>query len=254
MNQISEIEIKDVKNLKYYAEKDKNEINNNNYLNKLNKIYNNYIKEIKNLLFDRENIELKINNLNNNIKNNIEKTKNELQKLKNKYDTYYIKCTDELEMDRPDLNQAKIDQFTLNYSLQEKDDIIYKLKKSVNISKEYNVFRENKRDNYIDKKERNTLFKKIADDLQLSLLLQAKKTNKLSENNKKKKQRIIDLKDKINKLNELILLLKKETKCSNQHNQNSHNQNRTLDETPSTNMELYSKSQKITQLKILIID
>ena len=249
MNQISEIEIKDVKNLKYYAEKAKNEINNNNYLHKLNEIYTNYIKEIKNLLFDRENIELKINNLNNNIKNNIEKTKNELQKLKNKYDTYYIKCTDELEMDRPDLNQAKIDQFTLNYSLQEKDDIIYKLKKSVNISKEYNVFRENKRDNYIDKKERNTLFKKIADDLQLSLLLQAKKTNKLSENNKKKKQRIIDLKDKINKLNELILLLKKETKCSNQHNQNSHNQNRTLDETPSTNMELYSKSQKITQLK-----
>ena len=249
MNQISEIEIKDVKNLKYYAEKAKNEINNNNYLHKLNEIYTNYIKEIKNLLFDRENIELKINNLNNNIKNNIEKTKNELQKLKNKYDTYYIKCTDELEMDRPDLNQAKIDQFTLNYSLQEKDDIIYKLKKSVNISKEYNVFRENKRDNYIDKKERNTLFKKIADDLQLSLLLQAKKTNKLSENNKKKKQRIIDLKDKINKLNELILLLKKETKCSKQHNQNSNNQNRTLDETPSTNMELYSKSQKITQLK-----
>ena len=249
MNQISEIEIKDVKNLKYYAEKAKNEINNNNYLHKLNEIYTNYIKEIKNLLFDRENIELKINNLNNNIKNNIEKTKNELQKLKNKYDTYYIKCTDELEMDRPDLNQAKIDQFTLNYSLQEKDDIIYKLKKSVNISKEYNVFRENKRDNYMDKKERNTLFKKIADDLQLSLLLQAKKTNKLSENNKKKKQRIIDLKDKINKLNELILLLKKETKCSKQHNQNSNNQNRTLDETPSTNMELYSKSQKITQLK-----
>ena len=249
MNQISEIEIKDVKNLKYYAEKAKNEINNNNYLHKLNEIYTNYIKEIKNLLFDRENIELKINNLNNNIKNNIEKTKNELKKLKNKYDTYYIKCTDELEMDRPDLNQAKIDQFTLNYSLQEKDDIIYKLKKSVNISKEYNVFRENKRDNYIDKKERNTLFKKIADDLQLSLLLQAKKTNKLHENNKKMKQRIIDLKDKINKLNELILLLKKETKCSNQHNQNSHNQNRTLDETPSTNMELYSKSQKITQLK-----
>ena len=249
MNQISEIEKKDVKNLKYYAEKAKNEINNNNYLHKLNEIYTNYIKEIKNLLFDRENIELKINNLNNNIKNNIEKTKNELQKLKNKYDTYYIKCTDELEMDRPDLNQAKIDQFTLNYSLQEKDDIIYKLKKSVNISKEYNVFRENKRDNYIDKKERNTLFKKIADDLQLSLLLQAKKTNKLHENNKKMKQRIIDLKDKINKLNELILLLKKETKCSNQHNQNSHNQNRTLDETPSTNMELYSKSQKITQLK-----
>ena len=249
MNQISEKEIKDVNNLKYFAEKAKNEMTNNNYLHKLSETYTNYIKEIKKLLFDKENIVLRINNLNNNLKNNIETTKNEMQKLKNKYDAYYIKCTDELEMDRPDLTQAKIDQFTLNYSLQEKDSIIYKLKKSINISKAYNVFRENKRDNYIGKKERNTLFKKIADDLQLSLLLQAKKNNKLSEKNKKKKQKIIELKDKINKLNELIFLMKKETKCSKQHSQNSNIENRTLDETPSTNMELYSKSQKITQLK-----
>ena len=64
MNQISEKEIKDVNNLKYFAEKAKNEMTNNNYLHKLSETYTNYIKEIKKLLFDKENIVLRINNLN----------------------------------------------------------------------------------------------------------------------------------------------------------------------------------------------
>ena len=249
MNQIIEKEINDVQKLKYFAEKAKKEIVNNNILHKLIEIYINYIKQIKTLLFDKENIEKNMKNMNNKIKSNIETIRNELQKIKNKYEIYYKMCTDELEMDRPILNQAKLDAFTLEYSLKEKDSLINKLKQNVIMSREYNIFRESKRESDLNIKQRNILFRKIADDLQLSLLLDAKKINNLKEKIKKKKQKIINLKIDIKKLNELINSVKQGTIIIKQNSLNSNSQNKTMDETPSTNMELYNKSQKIIELK-----
>jgi hypothetical protein len=158
-------------------------------------------------------------------------------------------CTDELEMDRPILNQAKLDAFTLEYSLKEKDNLINKLKQNVIMSREYNIFRESKRESDLNIKQRNILFRKIADDLQLSLLLDAKKINNLKEKIKKKKQKIINLKIDIKKLNELINSVKQGSIIIKQNSLNSNSQNKTMDETPSTNMELYNKSQKIIELK-----
>jgi hypothetical protein len=154
-------------------------------------------------------------------------------------------CTDELEMDRPILNQAKLDAFTLEYSLKEKDNLINKLKQNVIMSREYNIFRESKRESDLNIKQRNILFRKIADDLQLSLLLDAKKINNLKEKIKKKKQKIINLKIDIKKLNELINSVKQGSIIIKQNSLNSNSQNKTMDETPSTNIELYNKSQKI---------
>ena len=248
MNQISEKEINDVQKLKFFAEKAKNEIFKNNNLHKLIKTYIHNTKQIKTILFDKENIEKNIINMNNNLKNDIEKIKNELQKIKNKYEIYYKKCTDELEMDRPILNQAKLDAFTLHYSLKEKDDIINRLKQNVNKSKTYSLFRETKRESNMPMKQRNILFKKLADDLQLILLIDSKKINRLIEKVKKNNQKKVNLNNQIKKLNELIYNIKKGTKIT-KNNLNSNSQNKTMDETPSANMELYTKGQKITELK-----
>ena len=248
MNQISEKEINDVQKLKFFAEKAKNEIFKNNNLHKLIETYIHNTKQIKTILFDKENIEKSMISMNNNLKNDIEKIKNELQKIKNKYEIYYKKCTDELEMDRPILNQAKLDAFTLHYSLKEKDDIINRLKQNVNKSKTYSLFRETKRESNMPMKQRNILFKKLAEDLQLLLLIDSKKINKLIEKIKKNNQKKINLNNQIKKLNELIFNIKKGAKIT-KNNLNSNSQNKTMDETPSTNMELYTKGQKITELK-----
>ena len=67
--------------LKYYAEKAKEEINiNNNYL-KEKKIYQNYIKEIKCILFDKEKMKENFIKIKKKLKSNKEKLQNEYNKI-----------------------------------------------------------------------------------------------------------------------------------------------------------------------------
>ena len=243
-----EKEMIDIKILNYFADKARKEIEINNNLNNLHDLYKNFIKKIKYILLNKEKIEENIKNLNNEIKNNIDKIKEEYQKLKsNKYDIYLQKCTDELEMDRPILNQLKIDEFSLRYSIIEEDNIISKLKLSLNSSKEHELFREPKREILIEMKD--NIIKEISNTLQKDLLITAKKLNKLVEKSKKKKQKILKLKDEKIKIKEFIYILKLEKIRLKQHNQTLNSDNKTLDDTSSNNREIIVQNYKNSEDK-----
>lgn len=209
MKSVSNKELNDLYILKNYAEKAKENISNNSNLHRIINLYNDYIKKIKNILFEKEKIEENIKNLNNYLKNKIETTKGEIQKLKNRYDNFYQKCTDELEMERPTLDQARSDQLTLKFSLIQNNFLIQKIKENLKNSKKFNLFREPKRELFLEIKEANKSIVRIAEDSQLDLLLEAKKYNSLKEKMKNKKLKIIKLKEKIKELKKLINGLKR---------------------------------------------
>jgi hypothetical protein len=251
MKEVTNKELNEIQLLKNYALKAKEQIQISNNLHKIIDLYSNYIKKIKNILFDKNSIEENLKNIVQNLKNNIEKLQNDNQKLKNKYDIFYKQCTDELEMDRPNLNQSKDDNFILEYSLKQRDFIIQKLKNSIKNAKIYNVFRESKRETYTEISELNSVIKNISEESQFNLILRAKKYNILKEKMKKKRLKMNKLKEKINKLNELINIMKIDSKMINQNKQILNSENKTLDNTPSTNMEVLSKTEKISENQII---
>ena len=249
MKQNSEKELIDKNILKNLAEKAKKEMDLNNNLNKIKDIYSIYINEIKNILFDKEKLEENLQNLNINIKNNIEKIKQEYQKLKiNKYDIYYQKCTDELDMGREILNQMRNDEFILKNSLIKKGYLIEKLRSNLKYSKLYNIFREPKREVFVDNKSGNTNIKDENEKQQLNLLKIARKLNAFVDKSKKNEQKINKLKSQIKQLNELIFFLKSEKKIK-QLNIALNSENKTLDNTPSVNKEINIQDHKIPETK-----
>ena len=249
MKQNSEKELIDKNILKNLAEKAKKEMNLNNNLNKIKDVYSIYINEIKKILYDKEKLEENLLNLNINIKKNIEKIKQEYQKLKlSKYDIYYQKCTDELDMGRPILNQMRNDAFILKNSLIEKGYLIEKLRANLKRSNLYNIFREPKREVFLDNKSGNTNIKDENEKQQLNLLKIARKLNAFVDKSKKREQKINKLKNKIKQLNELIYFLKSEKKI-NQLNMTLNSENKTLDNTPSINKEINIQDHKIPETK-----
>ena len=230
---VSNRELNDTKILNYFAGKAKENIDINTNLYRITDLYRNYIKEIKGILSDKEKIKEHIKALNTNLRNNIEKIKGENIKLKSKYDIYYKKCTDELEMGRPILNQVSSDLFTLKYSLNQKDVLIQQLKRSLKSSKYYCLFREPKRENLLETKEANSAIKKVSEESQIDLLTLAKKYNSLKEKAKKKKKKILCLKQKIKKLKGLINSIKNYFNNEKQINPKLDSANKTLSTTPS---------------------
>ena len=234
MNEVSITGKNNIKILNYYAEKAKEKIDINNNLHRIYNLYINYINEIKNILSNKEKIEQNITNLNNNLKNNINNIKTENQKLKKKYDDYCRKCTDELEMERPILEQVSSDNFTIKYSLLTQDILIQKLKSNLKNSRKYNIFREPKREDFLENKEGNIYIKKISEELQLDLLLLAKKYNTLKEKLKKRKQKINMLNENIEKLNEFINSVNNDLSINKKEKKYLISENKTTDKTSTT--------------------
>ena len=206
--------------LKYYAEKAKEAINININYHKQKDIYENYIKEIKSILFSKEKIKENFIKINKKLKANKDKLQNEYNKIKSlKYDIYYKNCTDELKMGRPLLNQLKADNFTLEYTLSEKDNIIKMLNQNMKNFVIFSLFKQPKRDIFIDLKEGNSTIKEIMSQIQSIILKKSKKYNSLKENCKIKKKIIEQLKNIIMQLNEYIYLTKLEkAKINNENN------------------------------------
>ena len=234
MSEVSITGKNNIKILNYYAEKAKEKIDINNNLHRIYNLYINYINEIKNILSNKEKIEQNITNLNNNLKNNINNIKTENQKLKKKYDDYCRKCTDELEMERPILEQVSSDNFTIKYSLLTQDILIQKLKSNLKNSRKYNIFREPKREDFLENKEGNIYIKKISEESQLDLLLLAKKYNTLKEKLKKRKQKINMLNENIEKLNEFINSVNNDLSINTKEKQYLISENKTTDKTSTT--------------------
>ena len=209
----------DKEKLKYYAEKAKEAINLNINYHKQKEIYKNYIREIKSILFDKDNIQANFRKIIIKLKENKDKLQQEYEKIKSlKYDIYYKNCTDELEMGRPLLNQLKSDKFTLEYTLSQKDNMIKVLSINMKNSLYFSLFRQPKRDTFLDIKEGDLTIKEITNQIQSIILKNSKSFNALNEKCKRKLKKIEQLKDKIKQLKEYIYLLKFEKTKINQEN------------------------------------
>ena len=209
----------DKEKLKYYAEKAKEAINLNINYHKQKEIYKNYIREIKSILFDKDKIQDNFRKIIKQLKENKDKLQQEYEKIKKfKYDIYYKNCTDELEMGRPLLNQLKSDKFTLEYTLSQKDNLLKVLSINMKNSLYFSLFRQPKRDTFLDLKEGDLTIKEITNQIQGVILKNSKSFNALNEKCKKSKNSIEKLKDKIRHLNEYIYLLKFEKTKINQEN------------------------------------
>ena len=219
MKNFNDIDNNDKEKLKYYAEKAKEAINLNINYHKQKEIYENYIREIKSILFDKDNIQTNFRKIIIKLKENKDKLQQEYEKIKSlKYDIYYKNCTDELEMGRPLLNQLKSDKFTLEYTLSQKDNLIKVLSINMKNSLYFSLFRQPKRDTFLDIKEGDSTIKEITNQIQSIILKNSKSFNALNEKCKKNKKKIEQLKDKIKQLREYIYLLKFEKTKIDQEN------------------------------------
>ena len=219
MKNFNDIDNNDKEKLKYYAEKAKEAINLNINYHRQKEIYENYIREIKSILFDKDNIQANFRKIIIKLKENKDKLQQEYEKIKSlKYDIYYKNCTDELEMGRPLLNQLKSDKFTLEYTLSQKDNLIKVLSINMKNSLYFSLFRQPKRDTFLDIKEGDLTIKEITNQIQSIILKNSKSFNALNEKCKRKQKKIEQLKDKIKQLKEYIYLLKFEKTKINQEN------------------------------------
>ena len=219
MKNFNDIDNNDKEKLKYYAEKAKEAINLNINSHRQKEIYENYIRKIKSILFDKDNIQTNFRKIIVKLKENKDKLQQEYEKIKSlKYDIYYKNCTDELEMGRPLLNQLKSDKFTLEYTLSQKDNMIKVLSINMKNSLYFSLFRQPKRDTFLDIKEGDLTIKEITNQIQSIILKNSKSFNALNEKCKRKQKKIEQLKDKIKQLKEYIYLLKFEKTKINQEN------------------------------------
>jgi hypothetical protein len=151
-------------------------------------------------------------------------------------------------MGREILNQMRNDEFILKNSLIKKGYLIEKLRSNLKYSKLYNIFREPKREVFLDNKSGNTNIKDENEKQQLNLLKIARKLNAFVDKSKKNEQKINKLKSQIKQLNELIFFLKSEKKIK-QLNITLNSENKTLDNTPSVNKEINIQDHKIPETK-----
>ena len=176
----------------------KNKMIINNYLHtKLErmKFYNILAKETMTKSLLNKNIPpiTLFNKYNEIVKNDFDKIKGEYENIYLKYDSLkenYIK--DDMFMEST-ISQKKIEEFILDNLIIERNSIINLLRKSINLSKEFHLVREQIRDNLVDIRKGNRESEKILNDFQQNILYESKKCNKFNNKIKKyecKKQKI----------------------------------------------------------------
>ena len=149
-----------------------------------------------------------------NLKNKIEFLKSEISKVKQKYDSNNDKYfTVDIANER-----VQEDAFILSYSLTQKLNIIKRLKESVHLSKDYNIFQEPKRETLIDRKIGEENIDRINENLQRYALYEIKQFNKYYNRSQRKLKKRDFYKNKIQIFNQIINYFK-------QNNQNKGNNN-----------------------------
>ena len=97
-----------------------------------------------------------------------------------KYQLLYDEILSDITFGKPVLKQYKGEEFVLDYLKNKTDDLINGLKKSIQQSKEFQIFREPKRFSIIDTKKGNKEIEKTTIELQQNMLYECKKCNKFS--------------------------------------------------------------------------
>lgn len=159
--------------------------NNNTLTENISNKYNN--KYIKN----------EFNDYYQKLKLSVENLRETTKKLKQKYETNTDFYFDDNEGDNLNYKQIQVDAFILSYSLEQKLNIIKKLKESVHFSRDYNIFREPKRETLVNIRYGEDYIDDINQELQRYALYEIKQFNKYYNRCQKKIKKIKNYKQKI---------------------------------------------------------
>ena len=140
----------------------------------------------------------------NELKQSVDEIKESTKKLKQKYENNSDSYFDDIYGDYLNYKQNKVDAFILSYSLEQKLNIIKKLKESIHYSKDYNIFREPKRETLIETKYSEDYIDDINQELQRYALYEFKQFNKYFNKCQKKLKKVNFYKNKINIFKQLI--------------------------------------------------
>ena len=171
-------------------------------------------------------------------------------KVKQKYDTNSEIYFDDISKDNLSYNQKNLDSFILSYSLEQKLNIIKKLKESIHSSRDYNIFREPKRETLINKRYAEEFIDNIYQDCQSLILYEIKQFNKYHNRCLKKMKKIDTCKNKIQILNQIINYFQQNIfgkSNYNVNNNNNYNSNYKLKSVPQVKNNNNYKSNKIVK-------
>lgn len=138
------------------------------------------------------------------LKHSIEELREATKKIRQKYEINSDKYFDDTVGDKLNYNQTYIDAFILSNSLEQKLNIIKKLKESIHYSKDYNIFREPKRETLIETKYSEDYIDDINQELQRYALYEFKQFNKYFNKCQKKLKKVNFYKNKINIFKQVI--------------------------------------------------
>ena len=111
---------------------------------------------------------------------------------------------DELSLLKLDLNKNRIDNFILDYEIQQKNDLIKKLNENIKNSKKHSLFREIKRDTETNRAEGTKILNSENYYLQRDLQNECKNYNKCINKFHKKEKKIKKMKETSKSLKEFI--------------------------------------------------
>ena len=185
----------------------------NKYLKKKLDLYNKYINLTKitmtKYLSDKNNSPLNLcNSYIDELQKDYDTLKEEYEKTNYpKYKLLLDECLNDISFGKPVLKQYKAEEFVLDYLKNEKQDLINALKKSIQQTKEFQIFREPKRDTIIDTKKSNKEIEKTTTELQQNMLYECKKCNKFLYKIKKYNYLIEEIKKNIKLLKKYKLII-----------------------------------------------
>ena len=186
------------------------------------------------------------------LKKYIGNLKEATNKVKKKYETNSDIYFDDISENNLSYKQIFLDSFILSYSIEQKSNIIKKLKESVHLSRDYNIFREPKRETLINKKFGEECIDDINQEYQRYILYEIKQFNKYHNRCQKKLKKINNYQNKIQVLKQIInYFLQKnfgKTNYSTYNNTNNYNYNYKLKSvTLVKNSNINYKSNKIVK-------
>ena len=209
------------------AESATSKINENKIITDTINIYSTQLQQIKVILCKYSNhsniTEQSLNELKkefiyyfNNLHQEILQLRGSTAKINQKFQTNTDTIFDEFSQDKVTYKQSKIDNFLLQYSIKEKDDTIKKLKDGIHSAKDYNIFREPKRETETSKNYSENFLDKSNQENQQYLIYESKMYNKYSNRNEKKLLKIQKGRNMVKALKEIIEYLNQ--KLNNQKN------------------------------------
>ena len=138
------------------------------------------------------------------LKHSVEELREATKKIKQKYETNSDIYFEDIAGDNLNYKQIYVDSFILSNSLEQKLNIIKKLKESIHSSKDYNIFREPKRETLINSRYSEDYIDGINMELQRYALYEFKQFNKYYNKCAKKLKKVNNYKNKINIYKQLI--------------------------------------------------